>query len=202
MKLLVLGWLLALSMTAHSATDADRMAEFYKWKVHPKIDPELVRYAGQETFRFAHLIKLTDEHARIMLCMWHRESAYNQKASDAKVVGMRKRSQGIAQTRRSYFTRLRKFWKDRGVELGSFDDPSTQVAFGVAEFKEKLTQSKGDVYDAVRRYNGGGEGASALNKARACEYAYKVFVTRTVVYSDPLPQPRKGTPCSPTRSTL
>lgn len=114
-----------------------------------------------------------DDQLDTMLAMWHRESAYKLDAHGAPYED----SKGITQTRMKDTPKWRAFWKARSVKLGPFSEVRTQAFFGVAEFREKLTQAKGDVKDAVRRYNGRGR------KAR--KYADRVMVSRAVIFDRP-----------------
>lgn len=92
-----------------------------------------------------------DDQVDTILSMIKAESDFRPH-----VVGDDGRSHGIGQTLKEDFSRWRKFWRKRGVELGSFYELETQIAFCVAEFYDKLYQAqpKGSVWSAVRRYNG------------------------------------------------
>jgi hypothetical protein len=131
-----------------------------------------IEYVGEETVRAAKMLGI-DDQVPTMLCMWHRESNYHVKPGDDG------KSFGVTQTLLNKEEHWRTFWKERGVELGTLYDPSTQVFFGVAEFSECLKQANGDEFDAVRRYNGSGW------KAR--RYARRVFFSRKLIYGYPLP---------------
>jgi hypothetical protein len=126
----------------------------------------LVLFAGKETERYAAMLGV-QEHVPKMLCMWHRESSYDQKLTDGDSFGM-------TQVRRRYWKRLYRFWQAKGVELGSIHDPSTQIAFGVAMYAEHLKLAKGDGWEAVRRYNGSGW--------RARRYQNRVRITYDIVF--------------------
>ena len=154
---------------------SDIMAAWYTANGLADEDKEgLVVYAGQETERFAEMLGLT-LHVPTMLAMWHRESGFSEIKGDDR------KSFGITQTLYRDERRWRKFWKKRGLGFGSLDDPSTQIAFGVAEFSECLRMARGNEFDAVRRYNGSG--------AAARRHARKVFRTRQVVFKVPPPKP-------------
>ncbi len=134
-------------------------------------DPDYLRYVVGETRRLAASVGHRDK-LKTLLAMWYVESRYNQAADDGD-------SYGIAQTRKKYEKRLRRWWGDRGVELGSMDDPTAQVAFGVAEFSEHwryARHSKNRLWDTVRRYNGSGTAAK--------RHARRVFKARAAIFGE------------------
>ena len=136
------------------------------------VDSDQVFLVGRDTERFARKLNL-QAHVPTMLCMWHRESNYDPTLLSPKDC------YGVSQLVLTEEPRWRKFWAKRKVYLGPIDDPTTQVAFGVAEYYRKLRRSRGNVYLAVRRYNGRGPAAK--------EYARRVFMTRKMVFKQPLP---------------
>ena len=111
--------------------------------------------------------------------MLHRESSFDPASKG--VPG--EDSEGVAQTSRSERRRLRRFWLRHGVQLGPFKEIRTQVFFGVAVFYFKLDYAKGNVKDAVRRYNGGVKGKKSMLRAR--EYARRVMRSRDVIFKQP-----------------
>lgn len=131
----------------------------------------------------AALLCLSDQ-VPTMLAMWVRESDFDPKADDQVLVGFKKRSLGVAQTRQSYIRDLREDWMKQGVRLGAFALPRTQVFLGVMEFRYKLKVSKGNVAEAVRRYNGSGP------KAR--KYVERVSRTRLKIFGSPLGKSERG----------
>lgn len=141
------------------------MADWYEKHWHR--DDGLVLYAGQETERAASYLFIM-RHVPTMLCMWHRESQFRAIAGDDG------KSWGITQIVRRREAHWRRFWLNRGIELGSLDDPTTQIFFGVAEFQEHLDLARGNEWEAVRRYNGSGPSAR--------RYARRVFLTRQRVF--------------------
>lgn len=165
MKLLALLLALPLSLAASSA---DKLVAYYA-KTDPSIDPMYLRYVAGETERLAKSVGHGDK-LETLLAMWHTESHFQQAADDGD-------SYGVAQTRKRYEKRLRTWWLKRGVPLGSLDDPTTQVAFGVAEFAEHWHYARNDknrLWETVRRYNGSGPGAR--------NHAKKVFRARKVIF--------------------
>lgn len=165
MKLLALLLALPLSLAASSA---DKLVAYYA-KTDPSIDPVYLRYVAEETERLAKIVGHGDK-VETLLAMWHVESHFQQAADDGD-------SYGVAQTRKCYEKRLREWWSKRGVALGSIDDPTAQVAFGVAEFAEHWHYARNDqnrLWQTVRRYNGSGRGARA--------HAKKVFAARKAIF--------------------
>ena len=130
------------------------------------------------TVEASTLLKI-EAQADTMLSQWHRESEFNPKATGLP----HEDSSGITQTRISNTAMWREFWKKRGVTLGPFKEIRTQVFFGVAEFYWKLGDAKGDVKDAVRRYNGGLKGYPSMG--RAVRYADRVMISRKVIFNRP-----------------
>lgn len=166
MKLLAL--LLALPLGL-AADPADKLVAYYHTH-DPSVDEGLLRYVVAETQRLAKVVDHPD-HVETMLAMWHVESRYDQKSDDGQ-------SYGIAQTRKDYEAGLRKWWLSRRVSLGSFDDPTAQVAFGVAEFSKDWYYArkagKGRLWEAVMRYNGSGRAAR--------RHADRVFKARKAIF--------------------
>lgn len=151
---------------------SERMASWYQgngWEANEGF----VLFCGQETERFAALLGI-EAHVPTLLSMWHRESAYTVVAGDDG------QSYGVTQTLRRWENHWREFWLGRGIELGSLDDPSTQIAFGVAEFSECLKYAKGDVDQAIGRYNGG----KSWHKKKAQRYVGRVLKTRKLVFGE------------------
>jgi len=161
------------------ATDAQVMADWYaeNWPDKRHGRPGEVLEVGLKTEYYANLLGL-DCYGQTMLSQWHRESAYRN------VRGLDGKSIGYTQTIIGRQNHWRQFWKLYGVRLGGIRTMDFQVAAGVAEFKEHLDLARGDVWEAVRRYNGSGP--------RAREYADRVFKTRQVVFGVPPPS-RKQT---------
>lgn len=151
------------------------LVAFYKAH-HPEIQSAYLREVVHHTQKWAARLCLTHEIDTI-LSMGHRESGFDPTADDIAITGPGKNSVGIYQTRKDYRPWLRAFWLKRGYRLGADDDVETQVAFGVAEFYVHLGRSGGNVWGAVRRYNGSGH--------RAQEHARKVFVSRRVIFKRP-----------------
>jgi hypothetical protein len=140
-------------------TPGDRMAAFYD-AVPIRRSEGHIEFVAEETARFAKELNI-ERYTEIMLCMWHRESAFQQHLNDGD-------SYGVTQVRKRYWKRLYKFWLDRGHVLGDISDPSTQAAFGVAMFHEHLKLADGNPWEAVRRYNGSGPKAMRyLKRVRA-----------------------------------
>jgi hypothetical protein len=158
--------LLPIAAPAQSISPADVMA---RWYASTSQDGEncLVFYAGRETEKLAARAGI-GRHVPTMLSMWHRESGFRQISGDDG------RSFGITQTLLVYEPIWRKWWADRGVQLGPVSDPRTQIAYGVAEFWHCLRDQKGDEFQAVRQYNG--------SSFRAYAYARRVFATRRRVF--------------------
>lgn len=166
----LLAFLLALPLGLYAASPADKLVAFYA-RIEPGVDPGFLRYVAGETERLAKQVGQGDK-TETLLAMWHVESHYEQTADDGD-------SYGIAQTRKRYENRLRIWWLNRGTELGSIDDPTTQVAFGVAEFVEHWKYAEHDrnrLWETVRRYNGSGAGAR--------HHAYKVFKARKAIFGE------------------
>lgn len=166
MKLLA-ALLLSLPLHLSAASPADKLAAFYA-RNYPRVDRDYLRYVAAETERFAKQLGHSDK-VPTLLAMWHVESHYQQHADDGD-------SYGITQTRRRYEKRLRRYWLDRHVELGSLADPTCQVAFGVAEFAEHwhyARRSKDRLWETVRRYNG--SGPMARNHVRKVKLARKLI---------------------------
>ena len=103
-----------------------------------------------------------------MLSMWVCESDFNPRCVGQ--FGER----GIEQSKPEEFHRWRRFWMQREVDLGPFDEIRTQMYFGVAEYDTKLLLAHGDVRQAVRRYNGSG--------GKACCYADRVLALRNLIF--------------------
>lgn len=165
MKLIAL--LLALPIGL-AASPADKLVKWYA-RNYPAVDPSYLRFVAAETESLAKRVGHGDK-VETMLAMWHVESHYRQDADDGD-------SYGVTQTRRRYEKRLRRWWLDRGVSLGSFADPTCQVAFGVAEFSQHwhyARRSNKRLWDTVRRYNGSGPGAR--------KHAAKVFRARKMIF--------------------
>lgn len=154
---------------------------YYRPWTGGRTDPVIVK-AVKYTIEAAERLGI-ETQTDTMLAMWHRESWYDPKADDRKLVGKKLRSLGIAQTRASYMKKLRKFWLKRGKKLGPFSEIRTQAYFGVAEFYLKLEATHGDVWEAVRSYNGGGNGGQGLVKSR--KYAHSVMTDRAVIFGRP-----------------
>lgn len=125
------------------------LVDFYA-KHYPGTDPDLLRLIAKDARDACEELCLSGE-ADTLLAMLHVESSMTPG-----VLGDDGRSEGLGQTLRSKKKALRRFWKARGVELGVFEDPTTQVYFAAAELKEMLGYSRGDLKEAVRRYNGSG----------------------------------------------
>lgn len=138
----------------------------------PGVDPDYLIFVTGETRRFAKMVGHEGD-LKTLLAMWYVESRYRQDADDGD-------SYGIAQTRKRYEKRLKIWWHERGVELGSLDDPSTQVAFGVAEFTDHwyyARHCKGNrLWETVRRYNGSGKDAK--------RHARRVFIARAQMFGE------------------
>jgi len=128
------------------------MQAFYE-KHYPANDLTHIDYCAHETARLAMRLGI-EKHAYLLMCNWHRESEFVQNLESKK-----EDSYGVTQVRRRYHKELYEFWKKKGIELGSENDPTTQIAFGVAVFKLKLDRCKGNAYEAIRAYNGDGPGA-------------------------------------------
>lgn len=151
-------------------TPADVMAAYYKAQGWDDRNPGFVRYCGGETQRFAAMLGL-GAYVPTMLAQWHVESAFRSVHGDDG------RSFGVTQIILGREAHWRAFWLKRGLNLGSVYDPSTQIAFGVAEFYECLGMAKGNTFQAVRRYNGSGW--------RARAYARRVLAVRKAVFGIP-----------------
>lgn len=119
----------------------------------------LAEQAAGDTQFYALKLHLDSEDILNMLAMWHVESQYTDG-----ILGPDGKSWGLTQVRKEYFKGLRKAWARKGVELGSDNDPSAQVAYGVLMYARKLHEAKGDKSKAVRHYNGGGSKARAYGK--------------------------------------
>ena len=130
----------------------------------------------QDTDKWAKRLKLHHE-TDTLLCMAHRESALDPTTDDVLIVGPKRHSVGIYQTRVDYMPWLRQLWLERGYKLGPDDDIDTMCAYGVMEFYFHLKHWDGNVWLGVRHYNGSGP------KAR--EYARRVFVSRRVIFHRP-----------------
>ena len=108
-----------------------------------------------------------------MLSMWLQESHFKVAAE-----GDDGHSLGIAQTRLRSLRKIRALWRARGYKLPAFrGNPRTQAFFGVMEFSRHLHWARGDVFEAVRRYNGSG--------LRAAHYASDVMATRARLFARP-----------------
>lgn len=174
MKALVLA-LLMLPAASWSRNYVATMMSFYNPQdIHPNSNDLFEAVQGTEDA--ADLLCIGDQ-VDTMLCMWHRESHFDRDADDSPLVGQRRRSLGVTQTRADELRRWAKFWHDRDVHLPPFDSVRTQAYYGVAEFYTKLQLSHGGVFEAVRRYNGGGP------KARA--YARRVMTSRKAIFKRP-----------------
>ncbi len=150
------------------------MAEHYAL-VHPEVSAFSVYAIGLKTESYASILAMSDKQVHILLCMAHEESNYQ-----AGILGDHGTVMGVYQTPKSYFKKLRKFWRLRGVRLGAVSDVDTQVAFGVAEFymhMEEAARSHEGIWGAVRRYNGRG--------AQARRYVKKVFKVYAAVFKRP-----------------
>jgi hypothetical protein len=143
---------------------------YFYFKADPSVQPAFLSEVVHGTEKYAKKLGLSSQ-VDTLLSMAHRESGFNPYADDG--LGKR-RSLGFYQTREQYREMLYKFWLDRKVRLGPWDSVDTQCAFGVAEFWIKLQASKGNVWEAVRRYNGGG--------VKAREYAAKVMISRRAIF--------------------
>lgn len=167
--------LLAFLLLANSGIGASsgekRLFAFYA-KNYPEIQLEYLSEVVSDTKRYAKKLCLGGE-LDTLLSMAHRESHFDMFADTRPVED----SFGIYQTRIQYEGRLRRFWLNRGVTLGSIEDVETQCAFGVAEFWLHLQAAGGNIWGAVRRYNGSG--------AAAHRHAKKVFISRRVIFGRP-----------------
>lgn len=144
-----------------------KMLRFYA-KQDITNNKDIVRQSVLYTYEAASMLRL-ESQVDTLLSMWHRESTYDPSATDPGG-----ESVGICQTQPKDSTRWRKFWLERGVTLGPFTDVKTQIFFGVSAFNEKLKHSKGNVKEAVRRYNGAGEMARL--------YARRVLWSRRLIF--------------------
>lgn len=159
-----------------------RMFDFYRTKriIMGVRHAQEVMECGKWTRYYAQKVGI-EEHMETLLCLWHAESEFRD------IPGIDGLSFGRAQTCYGYQARLRKWWLDRGEVLDPSDHAvSTQMAFGVAEFYQKLEFSHGDIFLAVARYNGCGQ--AAFNHAK------RVFHMRKVHYGMKQPKARP-VPC-------
>lgn len=146
---------------------------------NPKVDPDYLRYVTSETRRLSSDVNHGDK-LETLLAMFYVESNFRQG-----VLGDDGRSYGIAQTLLHYEDGLRAWWEDRGQRFGSIDDPTTQVAFGVAEFSRHwyyARRRENRLFETVRGYNGGANGGNGLKMAT--RYAKKVFRTRKAIFGE------------------
>ena len=87
-------------------------------------------------------------------------------------------SAGIAQTLVEDNPQWGRFWLSRKVVLEPFDESvRTQVFYGASALYVKLRHSKGDLWGAVRRYNGAGKAAEL--------YVRRVMKIRAVIFKRP-----------------
>lgn len=138
---------------------------------------------AKETGRLVREAKLNDEKlesldevyaTQLLLAIFYVESRY-----DGKATGDKGRSYGISQFRLNRDEEFREYWQDLGINIdGSVDDPTTQIAFGIAEFAEAyhLSRKAGVLryYETTRRYNGSG--------IMAKRYATKVIRCRLRIF--------------------
>ncbi len=173
-------------------TYAEQLRAYYASFKHGEdhADLDIVDLTARYTEEAA--VKLcVEDQVDTMLTQWKCESNFQPTADDSHLVGHKKRSLGVTQTREKYIQRLRKQWRKLGIKLGPFGDIRTQVYLGVMEFREHLEQAGGDVREAVRRYNGGGRGGKGLVKAE--KYAAKVMKTRAKIFGRPYRSGEKTT---------
>jgi hypothetical protein len=172
----ILLWLLLVGLTTNGLAQgpqkgdatAEKLVKYCR-KHNPKIDSDYLRFVTAESRRILARVHHEDK-LETLLSMFYVESKYIQNADDGD-------SYGIAQTRKRYEHRLRIWWYERGLDLGSIDDPTAQIAFGVAEFVEHwyyARKSRNRLWETVRRYNGSGP------KARL--HAEKVFRARKAIF--------------------
>jgi hypothetical protein len=157
-------------------------AFYYEEQLRPMLEPARVgdmADACEATVEAAQLLGLEDQ-TDTLLSMWVQESNFNSGAHGD--LAHHDDSIGVAQTRRFQLRHWRSFWLHRHIDLPSFSKSiRTQCFYGVAEYCEHLHAARGDVYDAVRRYNGSGQ--------LARDYAAKVMQIRDLVFHRPYTVP-------------
>lgn len=115
-----------------------------------------------------------EEHLETLLCIAHRESAFDPSAKSAH-----EDSRGFMQTRARYEPRLRRWWAARGVRFPSHREIQAQAAFGVAEFREHWLIAHGNVDEALGRYNAGKNWDGRLGK----RYRRRVLLSRKIIFN-------------------
>lgn len=134
-----------------------------------RVNQQLLRECVHYTYKYSVMLCIGSQ-LDTELAMWHVESRFHPSEDDGT-------SFGISQINPHREKEWRRFWARRHVYLPKITDPETQIAFGVAEFQEKLRFTKGNVWTAVRRYNGGGP--------MARKYARTVFAARKKLFNKP-----------------
>lgn len=178
MKKLLLVALLSVAGLVNAKPEGSKQEQlflkFYS-KYYPKVQTEYLREIIRDVEKYDAKLgipQVTD----VFLCIGHRESCdFNPYEDDHLPNG--RHSIGFFQTREQYIPDLRGFWEERGITLGPNDSVDSQCALGVAEFYLKLHDSNGNLWGAVRRYNGGGP------KAR--QYATNVMISRKAIFHHP-----------------
>ena len=171
LRLLLSSFLIALCLPA--SAEPDRALFRFYHKNYPKIQREYLEKVTERTKVWASRVCLQDE-TDTLLSIIHTESRFELVCDDG--LGKR-RSLGFFQTREQYRPALRRWWLKDGWKLGPDDSVDTQCAYGVLEFAMQLRYAHGNVFGAVRRYNGGG--------AKAQDYARKVFRFRRLIFARP-----------------
>lgn len=172
----LLGWILLVAMATGAqggATKEERVLVGFYRKHYPKHEYSVADLStlARSTEKYARLLCLQGE-LDTLLALAHREAQCRKDR-----LGDDGKSFGAYQTLLDDMEEFRGFWKRRGIKLRPVMDLDTQCAFGVAEFYKKLLVSRGNVWGAVRRYNGSGPMAQ--------RHARKVFVSRRVIFGRP-----------------
>ncbi len=176
MKKYLIALCLVMSGSISGASANEKALLKFYGKHYPKIQSEYLQEVVRNTEKWAARDHLTNQ-VDTFLSMGHRESTFNPFADDRDLVGLKKHSVGLYQTRADYRIWLRNYWLLRGYTLGPDDSLDTQCAFGIAEFRVHLNRAGGNVWGGVRRYNGAGQAAR--------EYARKVMVSRRIIFRHP-----------------
>lgn len=152
-----------------------QLAAFYK-RHFPVKEAKYIHAVCVYTTKYARVVGLEDE-VPLLLSMAFRESGFNPLAVGNPKI---EKSFGIYQTQQQYLKKLRAWWLSNNCDLPGDQTIEAQCAYGVSELFMKISDSHGDLLDAVRRFNGGGKGGKGLKTAQS--YSHNVMKARKMIF--------------------
>lgn len=118
-------------------------------------DPVWIESVAESTERSAWLLGVGLD-TQVLLTQWMVESDFDPAARTGACFGIPQVNQHDLPY---YYDQLKKVMPSIPPLAGILKYPDCQIALGVMAFKCKLRDAHGNLWDAVRRYNGGGPAA-------------------------------------------